>query len=449
MTANRGKPKKVGDLWFIFGRAIAEKGGAVAGTVKEAKIGSATVRAKLKPGRQAHWRIIIPGRAHLGYQRKQEANHGRWILRRYVGGTYRIEPLGLADDALLADGQRVLNFEQAEAKARAQVEAPASKIHHITIRRAMANYIEFKRAQGQPAGDVASRSAAHILPMLGDVVVAELTSEQIRKWLAALAASPALVRSKKGAVQKYKPEPSDDEAVRRRRSSANRVLTMLKSALNHAYDEKHVVTNDAWGRRVKPFRDVELARIRYLTVAEAQRLLNVCDHDFRLLVRAALETGCRYGELARLEMQDFNSDAATLTIRKSKSGKARHVVLTDEGAIFFSELTAGRPGNALMFTRQDGGQWRASHQGRPMKQANERAKLSPSITFHGLRHTWASLSVMAGVPLMVVSRNLGHANTNMVEKHYGHLAPSYIADAIRVGAPKFNIKPDKKVAALR
>ena len=77
--------------------------------------------------------------------------------------------------------------------------------------------------------------------------------------------------------------------MRRRRSSANRVLTILKAALNHAYDEQHVASNDAWGRRVKPFRDVDVARVRYLTVAEAQRLLNACDAGFRSLVRAALE----------------------------------------------------------------------------------------------------------------------------------------------------------------
>jgi hypothetical protein len=33
----------------------------------------------------------------------------------------------------------------------------------------------------------------------------------------------------------------------------------------------------------------------------------------------------------------------------------------------------------------------------------------------------------------------------MVEKHYGHLAPSYIADAIRAGAPRFGFKPDPKL----
>jgi hypothetical protein len=44
---------------------------------------------------------------------------------------------------------------------------------------------------------------------------------------------------------------------------------------------------------------------------------------------------------------------------------------------------------------------------------------------------------MNGVPLMVVAKNLGHADTRMVERHYGHLAPSYVADAIRKAAPRF------------
>lgn len=55
---------------------------------------------------------------------------------------------------------------------------------------------------------------------------------------------------------------------------------------------------------------------------------------------------------------------------------------------------------------------------------------------------------MAGMPLMIVARNLGHADTHMVEKHYGHLAPSYVADTIRAHAPKFGFKPDAKVTTL-
>ena len=51
---------------------------------------------------------------------------------------------------------------------------------------------------------------------------------------------------------------------------------------------------------------------------------------------------------------------------------------------------------------------------------------------------------------MVVARNLGHSDTRMVEKHYGHMAPSFIADAIRASAPRYRVKDDKhKVVRLR
>jgi hypothetical protein len=38
---------------------------------------------------------------------------------------------------------------------------------------------------------------------------------------------------------------------------------------------------------------------------------------------------------------------------------------------------------------------------------------------------------MRGVPLAVIAAQLGHADTRMVEKHYGHLSPSYVADTVR------------------
>jgi hypothetical protein len=55
---------------------------------------------------------------------------------------------------------------------------------------------------------------------------------------------------------------------------------------------------------------------------------------------------------------------------------------------------------------------------------------------------------MNGTPLMVVAGNLGHSDTRMVEKHYGHLAPDYRREQIQKGAPVFGIEPDTKVAAL-
>jgi hypothetical protein len=51
-----------------------------------------------------------------------------------------------------------------------------------------------------------------------------------------------------------------------------------------------------------------------------------------------------------------------------------------------------------------------------------------------------------GVPLLVVAKNLGHSATRMVEKHYGDLAPSYIADAIRVGRAALRLQARSELA---
>ena len=122
-------------------------------------------------------------------------------------------------------------------------------------------------------------------------------------------------------------------------------------------------------------------------------------------MQAALETGARYGELAHLEVRDFNPDAGTITIRISKTDKVRHIILTEEGTAFFRRLCGGRGGHQPMLTRADGSDWKKSDQKRPMADAVARARISPPITFHGLRHTWASHAVMNGVPLMVVAKN--------------------------------------------
>ena len=53
------------------------------------------------------------------------------------------------------------------------------------------------------------------------------------------------------------------------------------------------------------------------------------------------------------------------------------------------------------------------------------------------------------MPLVVVAKNLGHADTRMCERHYAHLAPSYVAETIRSQAPKLGIVEPGKVTQLK
>lgn len=59
------------------------------------------------------------------------------------------------------------------------------------------------------------------------------------------------------------------------------------------------------------------------------------------------------------------------------------------------------------------------------------ARIEPAVSFHILRHTYASVLAMRGVPLGVIAAQLGHADTRMTERHYAHLAPNYVADTVR------------------
>jgi integrase len=419
--------------------------------VKDRQLDSREARSRLKPRGVPYYRALDK-KIHIGYRRLR-GKSGTWWCRFYLGErAYAVEPLGTADDQAAADGVEILDFWQAQDKARERMAHQANgaaETGPLTVKAAVEAHLEWLDNNRKSGYDARRRAEAFIYPHLGDLLCSALTAELIRKWHIALSKEPPRTRTTPGKPQQHRAfNGDDDEAIRRRRTSANRVLAILKPALNRAWREKKIADDAAW-RRVEPFTNVDAARIRYLTVAESKRLLNACDLEFRPLVQAALATGCRYGELCQMQAQDFNPDAGTVAIRVSKSGKPRHVVLTNEGITLFKELSAGRGGHELMLHRANGEPFRKSDQQRPMIEACERAKITPRVSFHILRHTWASLAVMNNVPLMIVAKNLGHVDTRMVEKHYGHLAPSYVAEAIRAGAPVFGFKPETKVTTLR
>jgi hypothetical protein len=95
----------------------------------------------------------------------------------------------------------------------------------------------FKSYAKRGKGVSAARSAAnlHIRPALGALPVARLTPQRLRDWHHAIADKPRQARGKRGEASKNaKLRTSDRDAIRRRRATANRVLTVLKAALNHA-----------------------------------------------------------------------------------------------------------------------------------------------------------------------------------------------------------------------
>jgi integrase len=420
----------------------------MARTIRDAKLDSRTARLKLPAKGKPFFRSLDPG-LHLGYRRLPGDRPGRWVARFYAGGqTYEVQTFATADDLSNANGVDVLDFKQAQEEVRRRRDVRvrgAAGVGPFTVADAVTAYLKALEAEGKKTADTLARANAMILPALGDAAVAELTAEQLRTWLMKLASTPPRMRTPEGASQRHHKASDELEAVRRRRSTANRVLAILRAALSHSWRHGKTPSDAAW-RRIRPFSNVSSARVRYLSLAECSRLINASDPDFRNLLVAALQTGARYGEITRLEVADFNPDVSTLAIRQSKSGKSRHVVLTSEGSDFFAHLCAGRAGSEILLRKGSGQAWGRSHQADPMRAACRRAGITPPVNFHQLRHTWASLAIMNGVPLLIVARNLGHRDGRMCERHYSHFAPGYIVDAIRAGAPRYGIEPDLKIA---
>lgn len=396
--------------------------------------------------------VVIGQGISLGYRRPQKGN-GRWLARVRIRDTYLKKSVADADDQLESDGELVLSyFEAHEAATKWATEQrnPRKPTDgSITVAQAAEHYMKWYREHRRAAAETQHMINAHILPYFADRLVSELRTKELRDWHHKIATLPARKRSRAGAEQAYHPKAATEEGKRARKSTANRVLTVLKAILNKAFHDEFVDDDTAW-RKVKPFENADQPITRFLTEAESVRLINACLADLRQLVKAALFTGARYGELARLRVADVNPDTAMIYISpEAKSGKGRYVPLSAEGLNFFRAATVGKTGNELVFLRKDGRPWGKNHHVRPLLAACENANISPAVGFHELRHTYASLLAQAGADLLTISKLLGHADTRITSRHYAHLCDKTLANAVRSLLPGFGHVSEDNVTAIR
>jgi hypothetical protein len=196
----------------------------MAGSVKYVRgLENRSGRMKLKPGPKVYWRSII-GPLALGYQRRHAGTAGRWIVRSYVGDEkYRQTPIGMADDYEASNGDSIITYAEASERVRQNYrtgqEHPLSV---LTVADAIADYVAWLQTHKATGRDAEGRAAALILPVLGKIRLSDLTTRQLTNWRDNLAAQPAMIRSRPGAQQNYRPAPQTAEGRRARRSSVNR-----------------------------------------------------------------------------------------------------------------------------------------------------------------------------------------------------------------------------------
>ena len=396
-------------------------------------------RLQLDFRKKPYWLVLNEGK-HLGYYRGPRG--GKWVVRfRHSGSCcyYREATIARADDHAEANGLEVLSLKQAKEMAGDSF-ASFEKINRIqagtfSVSDALDDYLD--GFSGKDFENTKRRIDAIIRPQLGTYDIAKLTPSIVSDWLLSLAYAPARLRTAPGAAQNYRPTANSTDARRSRRSSANRIFSILKAALNAAYRNEKVARDDAW-RRVRPFAKTDAPRLRYLDDDETRRLVTACNEGFRPMVKAALLTGARYSELASLEVRDFDRHSKTLWLRDTKAGSPRVIYLEDEGYRLVSQAVDGNCRSDPIFPRPDGAKWKAAQQARPLIAACQVAGIDRAC-FHDLRRTYGARLARKGVPLAVIAEALGHADERITRKHYAHLLPSYVAETIRNAVAGFGI----------
>ncbi len=171
------------------------------------------------------------------------------------------------------------------------------------------------------------------------------------------------------------------------------------------------------------------ARQRFLTKDEATLLLSELRRRSPQVARIAsfaLYGGLRLGEILSLKWSQINTTQGIITVLDTKNNEPRSVFITDPIKQVLNEMTPGNP-DELIFMTKKGNQIRwlsklfmkvVCKLGLNEGIHDRRQK----VTFHTLRHTFASWAVMEGIPLFVVAKAIGHKTTVMTQR-YAHLAP--------------------------
>jgi integrase len=166
----------------------------------------------------------------------------------------------------------------------------------------------------------------------------------------------------------------------------------------------------------------------FLDLEQRRRLLEKCSGAFRDLVESAMLTGCRYGELRQLKVQDFDAAERCLEIRKGKTG-GRTVALSDAAHKFFANVSRDKLPKATLLVRDDGEPWAHSDQDKPMRIAARKAKVPAETVFYTLRHSFIAEALKGGLDVVSVAKNCG-TSVQIIESNYAKFVPRAISAAL-------------------
>lgn len=281
----------------------------------------------------------------------------------------------------------------------------------------------------------------HVVPLIGNITVQNLTRDDIQKAQRAIIAGKTAKKKRKTGVR-------GASIVRGGAGIARRSIASLSSLLSWAVDQEIITTNVATRVKKPPQNKKE----RFLSEAEAARLLEVLsamEEECALLpvhgdlFRTLLLTGARRGEIAGLRWNevDLGRGFATLSAERHKAGGhagLKHIVLNAAAASIISrrpregELVFPAPSDAARRAKALPEQGCNAVLAKAWQRVRARADL-PGVGLHDLRHSYASFAAAGGASLLLIGTALGHTQAATTAR-YAHLGNDPVRDmAEKVG----------------
>jgi integrase len=228
-------------------------------------------------------------------------------------------------------------------------------------------------------------------------------------------------------------------------ATCNRQRAILQSIINHAVQAGVLESNPIASWKRLPVEDS--SRVRWLgsndeherfKKGERERFMEALatmPADIQAIVRTAMLTGMRRGEIFSLRWCDVDFKTGTITIEGSntKTRKSRRIPINSslEGVLrsWRGDVIQFDPNARVFPSTKTGG--RRSDIKKQWAKLVKTAKIR-DFHFHDCRHDAASKMVQKGVPIATVSKILGHSSIQITEQVYAHLAPEHLRNALEV-----------------
>jgi integrase len=290
------------------------------------------------------------------------------------------------------------------------------------------DFIEHHRAKGNKPGELDAKRQIlrdHLVPSFGALHLDQITTRLVDAYKAQKQRPPEAPPAPR-RVRPDRPRKTDRGHAALRPHTVNNHLTVLRALLNLAARWDLITKVPSFQMVKEDVRDPE-----YLTFDETRRLLAAAPPQWRTFILVAVGTGLRLSELRALQWGDVDLERQRIRVSRNltragesspKSRRPRTVPLGRDlvEALRQWRMREAQPEGELVFGRDDGealtpGQVRdAMH--RAAKAAELRRGLRPGV----LRHTFATQSAMAGVPINVVQAWMGHSDVR-VTMRYAHV----------------------------